>query len=48
MKLKLSKIVLGISCAIIFSQFALKYLGLGIGYNFVAMNLEYSGSDDFL
>ena len=27
---------------------ALKYLGLGVGYNFVSMNLEYSGSDDFL
>jgi len=27
---------------------ALKYLGLGIGYNFVAMGLKYSGSDDFL
>ena len=27
---------------------ALKYLGLGVGYNYVLMNLEYSGSDDFL
>ena len=27
---------------------ALKYLGLGVGYNYVQMNLEYSGSDDFL
>jgi len=27
---------------------ALKYLGLGIGYNFVTMGLKYSGSDDFL
>ncbi len=27
---------------------ALKYLGLGVGYNFVQMDLEYGGSDDFL
>lgn len=27
---------------------ALKYLGLGVGYNFVSMDLNYSGSDDFL
>ncbi len=27
---------------------ALKYLGLGVGYNYVQMDLEYSGSDDFL
>ena len=27
---------------------AFKYLGLGVGYNFVAMDLKYSGSDDFL
>lgn len=27
---------------------ALKYLGLGVGYNFVGMNLNYDGSDDFL
>jgi hypothetical protein len=27
---------------------ALKYLGLGVGYNFTKTNLEYSGSDDFL
>ena len=27
---------------------ALKYLGLGVGYNYVQMNLDYSGSDDFL
>ena len=27
---------------------ALKHVGLGVGYNYVAMNLEYSGSDDFL
>ena len=27
---------------------ALKYLGLGIGYNFVGMDLKYSGDDDFL
>ena len=27
---------------------ALKYLGLGVGYNYVLMNLEYDGSDDFL
>ena len=27
---------------------ALKHLGLGVGYNAVLMNLEYSGSDDFL
>ena len=25
-----------------------KYLGLGVGYNYVQMNLDYSGSDDFL
>lgn len=27
---------------------ALKYLGLGVGYNFVAMDIDYSGSDNFL
>jgi hypothetical protein len=27
---------------------ALKYLGLGVGYNYVQMNLDYNGSDDFL
>jgi hypothetical protein len=27
---------------------ALKHLGLGVGYNYVQMNLDYSGSDDFL
>ena len=27
---------------------ALKYLGLGVGYNFVSMGLDYNGSDDFL
>jgi hypothetical protein len=27
---------------------AFKYLGLGIGYNYVQMDLDYSGSDDFL
>jgi len=27
---------------------ALKYVGLGVGYNYVQMNLDYSGSDDFL
>lgn len=27
---------------------ALKYLGLGVGYNWVGMDLDYSGSDDFL
>ncbi len=27
---------------------ALKYLGLGVGYNFVAMGLDYSGRDNFL
>ena len=27
---------------------AFKYVGIGVGYNYVAMNLEYSGSDDFL
>lgn len=27
---------------------ALKHLGLGVGYNYVQMDLEYSGSDDFL
>jgi len=27
---------------------ALKYLGLGVGYNWVAMDLDYSGSDNFL
>ena len=27
---------------------ALKYVGVGVGYNYVAMDLEYSGSDDFL
>ncbi len=27
---------------------ALKNLGLGVGYNWVAMDLDYSGSDDFL
>jgi hypothetical protein len=27
---------------------ALKYLGLGVGYNFVAMGLKHSGFEDFL
>ena len=27
---------------------ALKYVGIGVGYNYVEMNLDYSGSDDFL
>ena len=27
---------------------ALKYLGLGVGYNYVQMKLDYSGSDNFL
>jgi len=27
---------------------ALKHLGLGVGYNYTQMDLEYSGSDDFL
>ncbi|MBT8370972.1 MAG: hypothetical protein KJO34_08420 [Deltaproteobacteria bacterium] len=27
---------------------ALKYVGLGVGYNYVQMNLDYSGGDDFL
>jgi hypothetical protein len=27
---------------------ALKHLGLGVGYNYVQMKLDYSGSDDFL
>ena len=27
---------------------ALKHVGLGVGYNYVGMNLDYSGSDEFL
>ena len=27
---------------------ALKHLGLGVGYNYIQMDLEYSGSDNFL
>jgi hypothetical protein len=27
---------------------ALKHLGLGVGYNYAQMTLNYSGSDDFL
>ena len=27
---------------------ALKHLGLGVGYNYVQMDLDYNGSDDFL
>ncbi len=27
---------------------ALKYLGVGVGYNYVQMDLDYDGSDDFL
>ena len=27
---------------------ALKHLGLGVGYNYIQMDLDYSGSDNFL
>jgi len=26
----------------------LKHLGLGVGYNYIQMDLDYSGDDDFL